>query len=1187
MNFFQLFCLVLIEKIAATALSEILKEKDDYDVEALSSYMNSTSSSNSVGKFGFEKFKSYNIPVDKSSTDFHSVKDEVLLMQYANANSYGFYKSLESDPIIFYERPGTPHMKDPLQAVCANFLGCKSSIESSAFENRDKLFFIESITEFSVFYEPGIDVPMKGKNKRSQDAKDQLRVRMMFSAATMASYHCREAMRIVADLLDRSQIQWLLKYSPVVILQNPGFLDALTDFSMFSAENAVEASVHSFYDWFKNVNALKTLSPSAILAIVRASHYDLGNEKLEILNEHRPIEGLFEYPEFVNDPFVWQMTAGTRFFRDEHIHIDALSELIQSIESESFIPQAISENIFGLYFHSENAIHSHIQGIHIVMNLKPIDQLALENPPPMAINHEQFQMNVIESHLKGLNYIFTHRAKVLVALMRKFKDLAKLKEDSKQLLGLIVTPSMYASRKALTIYEEVKKEFPENPTIVDLHRLLHDSLFCEPTEYKYFRATALIFAYFDLTSSPLKIPYRKNPVSDESKSSLYMVETLRKIINIAEEIEADGTVHYKAKAEEIAVFAKWPRLYLLQSALDFKQSKTYQIADHGEAVANTLDTILKGYMTFCTFEPIDDHFMNTIKFEFPEYYADIALAVDLNREPEMKFYTFRSKFMHLYRLFKETSENFNQTGNVLKFAFLIGFREAQIMCSIQNTFKVEMISSMINDTEFMETFTEFAYLMNRSQVRELLNSESGKILLASNRKLVHNLPTYEDFTSSHLSTFGLQAQYATMVRTLPLIPLLVSFKSDDYIFNDPLALSIRLISDYPQRWFNQDQLTMNAWKFVPFQAIAELYGHGSKIKWSIANVAMIQKYLKSSREVQAKGIESCRAILHWLIISEIRALEAFVLSNSKENEKWKHALNAAIMINHAEHASRDDLMKVCLHSLSMSADVLGKLRPDFMNVFLELIGGPLAPVRGGIFMSSRGHMDKNMRHFHFEETFVGFYAWTNRTKENVNIPVIEAEKSELIKTETFDLVESKMSGEQKIINCEDDGGQQVAETENVSENVEEKTKFVFRPGNGTLAYTNIPQYREYIEADCKARRELLFQMLLEINVALDIKDDSNLQIWKDRLDLLGFLSADGYTVSPSFNLESNLNLPLHESILLIKLKAMAGVVGAEVIPEELKPEKLATVIIQMKKREPSNGNNGQEVKSKKNKSKKK
>ena len=52
---------------------------------------------------------------------------------------------------------------------------------------------------------------------------------------------------------------------------------------------------------------------------------------------------------------------------------------------------------------------------------------------------------------------------------------------------------------------------------------------------------------------------------------------------------------------------------------------------------------------------------------------------------------------------------------------------------------------MINDTEFMETFTEFAYLMNRSQVRELLNSESGKILLASNRKLVHNLPTYEDF----------------------------------------------------------------------------------------------------------------------------------------------------------------------------------------------------------------------------------------------------------------------------------------------------------------------------------------------------------------------------------------------------------------------------------------------------------
>ena len=150
-----------------------------------------------------------------------------------------------------------------------------------------------------------------------------------------------------------------------------------------------------------------------------------------------------------------------------------------------------------------------------------------------------------------------------------------------------------------------------------------------------------------------------------------------------------------------------------------------------------------------------------------------------------------------------------------------------------------------------------AYLMNRSQVRELLNSESGKILLASNRKLVHNLPTYEDFNSSHLSTFGLQAQYATMVRTLPLIPLLVSFKSDDYISMIRFALSIRLISDYPQRW-EPGSTYDERMEFVPFQAIAELYGHGSKIKWSIANVAMIQKYLKSSREVQAKGIESCR-----------------------------------------------------------------------------------------------------------------------------------------------------------------------------------------------------------------------------------------------------------------------------------------------------------------------------------------
>ena len=55
------------------------------------------------------------------------------------------------------------------------------------------------------------------------------------------------------------------------------------------------------------------MSPSAILAIIRAAHYDLGNEKLEILNEIVRLKDFLRVPEFINDPFVWQMTAGTRF----------------------------------------------------------------------------------------------------------------------------------------------------------------------------------------------------------------------------------------------------------------------------------------------------------------------------------------------------------------------------------------------------------------------------------------------------------------------------------------------------------------------------------------------------------------------------------------------------------------------------------------------------------------------------------------------------------------------------------------------------------------------------------------------------------------------------------------------------------------------------------------------------------
>ena len=96
-----------------------------------------------------------------------------------------------------------------------------------------------------------------------------------------------------------------------------------------------------------------------------------------------------------------------------------------------------------------------------------------------------------------------------------------------------------------------------------------------------------------------------------------------------------------------------------------------------------------------------------------------------------------------------------------------------------------------------------------------------------------------------------------------------------------LSLSIRLISDYPQRWRNQDQLTINLWKFVPFQAIAELYGHGSKNKETI-NVVWIKNTWNRPVKFKQKKLNHAITILHWLIISEIRALEAFVLSNSQE-----------------------------------------------------------------------------------------------------------------------------------------------------------------------------------------------------------------------------------------------------------------------------------------------------------------
>ena len=71
---------------------------------------------------------------------------------------------------------------------------------------------------------------MKGNNKRSQDAKNQFRVRMTISTAITASYHCREVLRIVADLLDRSQVQWLLKKFSWVIPSESWFFECLERF---------------------------------------------------------------------------------------------------------------------------------------------------------------------------------------------------------------------------------------------------------------------------------------------------------------------------------------------------------------------------------------------------------------------------------------------------------------------------------------------------------------------------------------------------------------------------------------------------------------------------------------------------------------------------------------------------------------------------------------------------------------------------------------------------------------------------------------------------------------------------------------------------------------------------------------------------------------------------------------------
>lgn len=1137
----------------------------------------------------YNYFSSYKLPLaetGKGNRVYHGADEELIAnLKHVSVHSYG--ESTQVNQFLRHERPGQIFLYDELHQVCAEFRASKPSIDPSSFSRSEKFAFINRLEEFGMFVDiDNLKSSSKSSNhKKYAETMNNLKNRAIIAGIQAGSHYCRDALRIVAGVLDARQVTWILKHAQNVITNSSEFLDQLNDFSMFEASAVVESLKFGHYDWFKNEKALKTLTPAALYALFEFLNFDLSIEQLEVLNAARPIKELFESPEFFESPYAWQLVAGTQYFLDEHLNIDGLVEEISKLpDGENFCSDEIRQALVAFYVHSENAINFRVGGIISISSLLPIEETVIPSniddlppinnsnlppmnlppplinnnlpplPLPLPLNHEEFQISIISQNLTALEFFCTHRSKILSALLKKFKNLDKLDGSLQTLIGLLAVPQIYVMRQAMTLVEGMKSnEFSSEPTVEELLRLLKAA--GSDASREYFYRHALVLAYFDLKFAPLRIPYRHIPGS-KPRSTLGMAHLFRNIANFKE-------------TESSVLSTKWPRLFLFQQAIDFKASQLVQLRDFDgdsdiSSIKETLSVILKGFMIFCDHEGFDSYFLEGVKTAFPDHCDAILEVAQIFVSLPSRYRDFRLHFKKNLSSFKQRKKNLADMTNAISDLIILGYFETQIMATIQQLFKPEMADLLAQDTELLNDFCEFAHFLTRAQVKELLATESGRRLLADNRSLVHNLPTYEDVKVTDLKPLKLQAQYATMVRTMPALALLVSLKSDDYILNDPVGLSIRLFSfDLLEFWVQQanSEIINNLWRIVPVQAIVEgwRYSRPDLQRDFAQTLPRIRNFLRNSKEVQGKPFETIRTILHWIILQDLRFLETLTLISTEETEKRRDTLNVLLFMNSSESRDREYLLTEWINSVAMDSNVQERLGMQFMKDLLEVLGGPLSPTRGASYLTARNLMDKNLRFIAFNENYSGFPGWTQKAAETVGLGLSPVRLDKPVRNEMYELVENSCKKvEAKLRKIEEIGG----ENDKDSDSKDGESNVLFNPTPNENAHTNIPQYRAYIEEDCRVRREILGRLLDEINAVLGAKSDPNAQLWKERIKLLGFLSADGFTLnSHDQSPLEPLNVTLHERIVHRKLLALASAVDTENLPESLSPERLATTII--------------------------
>ncbi len=123
--------------------------------------------------------------------------------------------------------------------------------------------------------------------------------------ALLKHFYCRRALALSAPGFETADVGWLQEVDSSALALNHGLLDRLEDFFAFKPQTVLMAAEKG-YDFCANSKAMKTMSPTALAAILEARKYCLSFEEFVAIFEAKNFKTMLE-----TDAFAWQCFSST------------------------------------------------------------------------------------------------------------------------------------------------------------------------------------------------------------------------------------------------------------------------------------------------------------------------------------------------------------------------------------------------------------------------------------------------------------------------------------------------------------------------------------------------------------------------------------------------------------------------------------------------------------------------------------------------------------------------------------------------------------------------------------------------------------------------------------------------------------------------------------------------------------